>query len=220
MTPERLARLDTVLARRQPDLTVLAENLHKPRNFSAIIRTCDAVGIHEVNVVPGGVRPRRHWHTSSGTEKWVELCIHDDISSAAKSLKKKGMQLVAAHLSDSASHFRDIDYTVPTALMLGTELFGVSEQALQLADHQISIPMEGMSQSLNVSVACALVLYEAHKQRSDAGHYELTRLPGETRDRMRFEWLHPRVAAFCREKKHPYPSLDEDGNITGVVPRG
>ncbi|NNL95555.1 MAG: tRNA (guanosine(18)-2'-O)-methyltransferase TrmH [Xanthomonadales bacterium] len=220
MTPERLARLDRVLARRQPDLTILAENLHKPRNFSAVIRTCDAVGIHEVNVVPGEFHPRRHWHTSSGSEKWVELRIHKDIGSAAECLKAEGMQLVAAHPSDTALHYRDVDYTRPTALMLGTELFGVSDQALQHADSQISIPMEGMSQSLNVSVACALVLYEAHQQRRKAGMYREARLDIATRDRLRFEWLHPQVAAFCRQKDHPYPSLDEAGNITGPVPRG
>ena len=220
MTPERLARLHRVLGRRQPDLTILAENLHKPRNFSAIMRTCDAVGIYEANVVPGGVRPRRHWHTSSGTEKWVELRFHDSISAAARTLKKEGMQLVAAHLSDAAADYREVDYTIPTALMLGTELFGVSEDALRLADRQIGIPMEGMSQSLNVSVACALVLYEAHRQRSDRGMYEVSRLPVEIRERLRFEWLHPRVAAFCREKGHPYPPLDDAGNIAGEVPRG
>jgi len=220
MTPERLARLDRVLACRQPDLTILAENLHKPRNFSAIIRTCDAVGIHEVNVVPGEFHPRRHWHTSSGSEKWVELRVHSDIESAAGTLKTEGMQLVAAHLSDRALHYREVDYTRPTALMLGTELFGVSVRALKHADFQICIPMEGMSQSLNVSVACALVLYEAHQQRSQAGMYEEARLDVTTRDKLRFEWLHPQVAAFCRQKDHPYPPLDAEGNICGPVPRG
>jgi tRNA (guanosine-2'-O-)-methyltransferase len=219
MTPDRRQKLDEVLDRRQPDLTVLAENLHKPRNFSAIIRTCDAVGIHEVHVVPGDFHPRRHWHTSSGTEKWMGLCVHDSVAEAAAALKSRGFSLVAAHLSDEALDFREIDYTVPTVLLLGTELFGVSEHALEHVDRQIFIPMEGMSQSLNVSVAAAMVLYEAQRQRRLAGMYDRCRLDRETRDRLRFEWLHPQVAQFCRERGLQYPVLDEEGEVIGPLPR-
>jgi tRNA (guanosine-2'-O-)-methyltransferase len=220
MTPDRLAKLDRVLDCRQPDLTVLAENLHKPRNFSAVIRTCDAVGIHEVNVVPGAFHPRRPWHTSSGTEKWMGVQTHETIGEAVSSLKSRGFRLVAAHLSDQASDFRDVDYTQPTALLIGTELFGVSDDALQYVDRQISIPMQGMSQSLNVSVAAAIVLYEAQRQRQIAGMYQESRLDEATRERLRFEWLHPLVAEFCQERDLDYPSLDEEGEVSGVLPRG
>ncbi|MDX1459603.1 MAG: tRNA (guanosine(18)-2'-O)-methyltransferase TrmH [Xanthomonadales bacterium] len=218
MTPERLARVDQVLARRQPDLTVLAENLDKPRNFSAIIRSCDAVGIWRVNLVPGEARPRRHWHTSSGSEKWVERRDFDSIEAAVDRLRSEGFSILAAHLSPAARDFRSMDYTRPTALMFGTELFGVSDRALQLADAQIHIPMEGMTQSLNVSVACALVLYEAQRQREAAGMYDDPRLAEEVRVRLRFEWLHPKVAAFCRGRGLAYPPLREDGEISGPLP--
>jgi tRNA (guanosine-2'-O-)-methyltransferase len=213
MTPERLEKLEGVLSRRQPDLTILAENLHKPRNFSALIRTCDAVGIHEVNVVPGKFHPKRHWHTSSGTEKWIWLQTHDSVPQAASALKKRGFRLVAAHLSDQACDFREVDYTLPTVLFLGTELFGVSEQALDCVDQQISIPMQGMSQSLNVSVAAAIVLYEVQRQRQAAGMYDECRLDPDDHLKLRFEWLHPVVAKFCRERDLGYPTLDEHGDI-------
>ena len=213
MTPDRLEKLDGVLWRRQPDLTILAENLHKPRNFSALIRTCDAVGIHEVNVVPGEFHPRRHWHTSSGTEKWMGLRTHDSMSAAAAFLKSRGFRLVAAHLSDQACDFREVDYTGPTALLLGTELFGVSDKALKYVDQQISIPMQGMSQSLNVSVAASIVLYEAQRQRQLAGMYDSSRLDLETLNHLRFEWLHPRLAEYCRERDLRYPALDEKGDL-------
>lgn len=219
MTPERRARLDAVLDRRQPDLTILAENLHKPRNFSALIRTCDAVGIQWVHAVPGETHPRRHWHTSQGAEKWVELECHRSTEAACASLRGAGFQLVAAHLDDDAIDYREVDYTQPTALLLGTELFGVSDMALREADHLISIPMAGMSQSLNVSVACAVVLYEAQRQRQRAGLYDGPRLAPEEHARLRFEWLHPKLARFCRERDLAYPELDADGELVGTLPR-
>lgn len=116
--------------------------------------------------------------------------------------------------------YREVDYTQPTALLLGTELFGVSEAALEFADRRVMIPMEGMTQSLNVSVACSLVLYEAQRQRSAAGMYDLPRLDAETRERLRFEWLHPKLAAFCRARDLPYPKLDREGELAEDMPRG
>ncbi len=220
MTPERRQRLDAVLSRRQPDLTILAENLHKPRNFSALIRTCDAVGIQDVHAVPGETNPRRHWHTSQGAEKWVELHCHESTGHACDWLRQRGFQLVAAHLSESACDYREVDYTKPTALLIGTERFGVSERALQQADRLISIPMVGMSQSLNVSVACAIVLYEAQRQRQAAGQYDRSRMDPRTRQRLRFEWLHPKLARFCQERGLAYPALDEAGNLLDTLPRG
>jgi tRNA (guanosine-2'-O-)-methyltransferase len=209
-----------VLSLRQPDLTVVAENLHKPRNFSAVIRTCDAVGIQQVHVIPGETTPRRHWHTSQGAEKWVEVRRHESVRAAADWLKDRGFQLVAAHLSPAAADFRTVDYTVPTALVIGTELFGVSDAALELSDVQIGIPMMGMSQSLNVSVACALVLYEAQRQRRSAGLYDECRLDRQTHHRLRFEWLHPKLAHYCRERGLEYPALDEQGELLEEIPRG
>jgi tRNA (guanosine-2'-O-)-methyltransferase len=208
-----------VLSRRQPDLTVLAENLHKPRNFSAVIRTCDSVGINNVHVVPGEQRPRRHWHTSQGAEKWIEVIVHENTAAACMWLKGRDFQLIAAHISPDALTYREVDYTRPTALVIGTEAFGVSDEALAHVDHQIRIPMMGMSQSLNVSVACAIVLYEAQRQRQAAGLYETSRLDKATRHRLRFEWLHPKLAEFCRQRGLEYPALDEDGDLLEDIPR-
>ena len=220
MTDQRRAKIEAVLANRQPDLTVLAEHLHKPRNLSAIVRTCDAVGINEVHAVPGEEGLAIHWKTSQGAEKWMKVRAHEDLSSACSFLRNSGFQLVAAHLSESAADYRDLDYTVPTALVVGTELFGVSEQALALADQQVRIPMKGMTQSLNVSVACAVVLYEAMRQREIAGMYGRLRLDHATLDPQRFEWLHPIVARYCRERNLDYPELDDAGEIIGELPRG
>jgi len=209
-----------VLQRRQPDLTVLAESLHKPRNFSAIVRTCDAVGINELHALPGEAGLGTYWKTSQGAEKWVKVRTHETLEAACALLKEQGFQLVAAHLSDEAADYRELDYTRPTALVVGTELFGVSEAALAQADQQVKIPMMGVTQSLNVSVACAIVLYEALRQRQATGMYGQNRLDDSLLSKQRFEWLHPRVTEFCRQRGLEYPEMDEDGNIIGNFPRG
>lgn len=219
MTQRRRQKIDSILARRQPDLTVLAENLHKPRNLSAIVRTCDAVGINELHAVPGEEGLAIHWNTSQGAEKWVHVQPHEDLASACGYLRERGFRLVLAHPSEQASDFREVDYTVPTALVVGTELFGVSEAALAESDEQVTIPMKGMTQSLNVSVACAIVLFEAMRQREAAGMYESPRLDSETLAVQRFEWMHPVLAQFCRERGLHYPELDAEGNVVGELPR-
>ena len=219
MTSERCTKLDAVLAKRQPDLTVFAENLHKPRNFSAMVRDCDAVGINEMHVLPREEDVRKHWRTSQGAEKWMRIRTHNSSESACAYLKSQGFQLIAAHLSDTAVDFRDVDYTRPIALVLGTELFGVSDTTLSFVDRQISIPMMGVAQSLNVSVACAVVLYEAQHQRQAAGMYDHCRLDEETLAQQRFEWLHPVLADYCQRHGLDYPTLDTSGDLAEPMPR-
>ena len=219
MTTERFTRLDEVLAQRQPDLTVFAENLHKPRNFSAMVRSCDAVGINEMHVLPGEDNLRTHWNTSQGAEKWMRIRTHRNHEEACKYLKSNGFNLVAAHLSKEAVDYRDIDYTQPTALVLGTELFGINEKTLFFVDQQINIPMMGVTQSLNVSVACAVVLYEAQRQRQAAGMYDQCRLDQETLARQRFEWLHPVLSDYCQRHQLEYPALDDAGDLAEPMPK-
>ena len=219
VTPERVQRLDAVLALRQPDLTVFAENLHKPRNWSAMVRNCDAVGINEMHVLPGENNIRTHWNTSQGAEKWMCIRTHKSTRAACEHLKSNNFQLLAAHLSDTAIDYREVDYTQPTALVLGTELFGVSDTTLSFVDRQINIPMMGVAQSLNVSVACAIVLYEAQRQRQAVGMYAQCRLDPDTLARQRFEWLHPILTEYCQRHGLEYPALDEEGDLAEPMPR-
>ena len=219
MTPERVARLDSVLARRQPDLTVFAENLHKPKNFSAMVRNCDAAGINEMHVLPRDSNLRKHWRTSQGAEKWMYMKTHSNAEEACAFLKSRGFYLVAAHLSEDAVDYKNVDYTQPIAIVLGTELFGVSETTLSYVDQQINIPMMGVAQSLNVSVACAIVLYEAQRQRQAAGMYDHCRLDEQSLARQRFEWLHPVLTDYCQRHGLEYPALDESGDLAEPMPR-
>ena len=219
MSDRRRARLDAVLARRQPDLTVFAENLHKTRNFSAMVRTCDAVGINEVHVFQEEQGLRRHWNTSQGAEKWLRVHTHESPASACGHLQDAGFRLVAAHLDETAVDYREVDYTQPVALVLGTELFGVSEATLSMCDIQVKVPMMGVTQSLNVSVACAIVLFEALKQRQAAGLYDHCRLDEDELARQRFEWLHPVLADYCNRHGLTYPALDDEGELAEPMPR-
>jgi len=221
MLPRRFHRLRAVLDRRQPDLTVLLDQVHKPFNLSAVLRSCDAAGVFEAHaVVPERpVRPARA--IARGTHKWVELVSHDTTQEAAAHLKARGFRIWAAHPAPDAVHYQNVDYTRPTAVMLGQEKDGVTAAGLECSDGRLVIPMEGMVQSLNVSVAAALILYEARRQRAAAGLYEGgPRIDRELYRRKLFEWAYPELARMCQEKGAAYPELGEDGEILGEVPRG
>lgn len=172
MTPERRQRIIDIACRRQPDLTVFMERLHKPHNLAAVLRTCDATGIMHVHAVPGEHGLPAMNNTAQGAQRWVGLTRHPDTRTGLEALQAEGFTCIAAHFSERALDFRDVDYTGPTALVLGTEKFGISEEAASMCDQHVVIPMHGMTQSLNVSVACALILYEAERQRRAAGRYD------------------------------------------------
>ncbi|AWB66809.1 tRNA (guanosine(18)-2'-O)-methyltransferase TrmH [Saccharobesus litoralis] len=213
MISNRIARINQLLDKRQPDLTVCMENVHKPHNLSAVVRTADAVGVHRVHAIWSRNNAHLGNSTASGSQKWVDVANHYSLDDALQTLKSENMQILATHLSDESVDYREIDYTKPTAIMLGTEKFGISEQAIAAADHCIVIPMVGMVQSLNVSVANALVLYEAQRQRQAAGMYDTPRLAKAERDRVLFEGGHPIFAQACIRKGLPYPAIDENGEI-------
>jgi len=213
MNPDRFARLRSALARRQPDLTVLMDRVSKSHNFSAILRNCDAVGVLDAHVVPPLWGLDLHHGSSGGTRKWIYVHRHSDATNAVARLKEEGFSLVAAHPAQDSVDFREVDYTVPTAIVMGAERFGVSEECLELADARVNIPMAGMVHSLNVSVATSLLLFEAMRQRDAAGMYDETRLDDEDFERRLFEWAYPSVASGCRRTGRPYPALDEEGEI-------
>jgi tRNA (guanosine-2'-O-)-methyltransferase len=213
MHPDRFDRLKSVLARRQPDLTVLMDQVNKGRNFSAILRSCDAVGALEAHAVSPDGGLDVHHATSGGTKKWVAVREHEDVPTAIGHLRSAGFSVLAAHVDPGARDYRDVDFTVPTAIVLGAELVGVSAETLRLADGLVSIPMMGMVESLNVSIAAALILYEARRQREAAGMYDTPRVSREQAGRILFEWAYPRVAAIYRREGRPYPPLGSDGEI-------
>ena len=204
-----------MLATRQPDLTVCLEQVHKPHNVSAIIRTADAVGVHQVHAVWPTTRMRTLVSSAAGSNSWVNVQTHRTIGDAVTHLKGQGMQILATNLSARAVDFREVDYTRPTCVLLGQEKTGITEEALALADQDIIIPMIGMVQSLNVSVASALILYEAQRQRQNAGLYrrEHSMLDQEEQQRLLFEGGYPVLANVAKRKRLPRPHIDEQGQV-------
>ena len=213
MTPERFARMRRVLEGRQPDLTVLMDGVHKPYNLSAVARSCDAVGVLEVHAVPAEDPRPLNRQVSAGTAKWIPMRVYESTESATAELRRQGFSLVAAHTDPAAVDFREIDFTRPTAIVVGSELHGLSDATLAQVDHTVFVPMVGMVRSLNVSVAAAILLYEAQRQRQDAGMYATPRLEPDRLESLLIEWAHPEIARSCRAAGLPYPTLEADGEV-------
>ncbi|PHR84100.1 MAG: tRNA (guanosine(18)-2'-O)-methyltransferase TrmH [Colwellia sp.] len=213
MTPKRLERINTMLDKRQPDLTVCMEGIHKSHNLAAVVRTCDAIGVSDVHAVWKSEETEVRGGSAAGSQNWIDVHNYHKTADAIAAMKAQGMQILVTNLSDTAIDFREIDYTKPTAIILGQEKFGASDIALALADQDIVVPMVGMVQSLNVSVACSVVLYEAQRQRQLAGMYDKPMLSHERRQRTLFEGGHPIFAEACQRKGLPYPVIDEEGQI-------
>lgn len=220
MTPARYARLRAILDRRQPDLTVLMDGLKKPHNVSAVIRSCDAVGVPEIHAVSDAPSFRTRRASAGGTGRYVGVRLHASTGDAISHLSGKGFRVLAAHLTPDARDFRSVDYTLPTAILLGTEKEGVSEKTATAVDGSIVIPIMGAVESLNVSVAAAIILYEAQRQRAAARLYDTPRLDEATCQKLLFEWGYKRLAAYCRRKQVPYPRIGPEGEILDQIPRG
>ena len=162
----RVEKIMSVLRRRQSDLSVVLENIHDPHNVSAIFRSCDAVGVLAVELVYTHEKfPAIGKKSSSSAYKWVNHRNHRSIEECYGALREQGRTIYASRLSDDAVPLYDLDMTSNTAVVFGNEHRGVSGQASRLADANFQIPMMGMIQSLNVSVAAAVCLYEALRQR-------------------------------------------------------
>ena len=213
MTPERFRKLKSILAQRQPDLTVFADGVHKAHNVSAILRTCDAVGIETMHAVAADGELRSHHMMSGGSQRWVDVEIHPSARAGMTALRSDGWLLAVADTRSDAHDYRDVDYTRKIAIVLGAELDGPTAYARENADLAIAIPMHGLVESLNVSVAAAVVLFEAERQRKLAGLYDECRLERGHMAGKLFEWAHPDIARRCREKGLPYPALTEDGDL-------
>ncbi len=178
ITPERAARIEGVLSKRQPTLTVVFENVHDAHNISAVIRSCDAVGILEVHGIYSGrqVFPQLGEKSSASARKWVDVHLHSSVDACYEVLRQKGFAIYTTHMSAEAISLYRLDLTAPIALVFGNEHDGVSNEARSKADGNFLIPQVGMIQSLNISVACAVSLYEAFRQREAVGMYDTPQL--------------------------------------------
>jgi len=174
MTPKRANKFKTVIKKKQPNLTVVMENVHDPHNISAVLRSCDAVGIKDVHIIytDPNLRRRLGEKSSASAKKWIDVHYYDNIEDCFNLLKQQEKQIFTTHLSNNAKNIYQMDFSGKVALVFGNEKDGVSNEAVALADGNFIIPQVGMIESLNISVACAVSLYEAFRQKQQAGHYQ------------------------------------------------
>ncbi|AGW14569.1 TrmH family RNA methyltransferase [Megalodesulfovibrio gigas] len=189
ITPERAAKVRRVATARQHDLTLVLANIHDPHNVSAVYRSCDAFGVSTVHLYYTDTAfPVLGRKTSASARKWVETQRHADAGAMVAGLHTQGMQVLCTACSEKARPLTDYDFTRPTAIILGNEHRGADPELQALAHDELYIPMMGMVQSLNVSVAAAIILYEAWRQRMAKGMYDASSLDDEALERLVQTW--------------------------------
>ena len=190
MTPERIERLTSVLNKRQPDLTVLLENVSDPHNISAVMRTADAVGLQDIYILNTKIAAHKKWgaKSSSSAAKWLTIHQFTNADECFAELRKYYKKIYTTHLSSDAVGLHELNLTEPVCLVFGNEHSGISEGIIARADGNFIIPQVGIIKSLNISVACAVCLYEAYRQKNAAGHYAAPKLEGDKLNALRNEW--------------------------------
>lgn len=180
-TEERTEKIEKVMQKRHKDFTIVAENITDEHNISAVFRSCDAVGILEAHIVYDGSKPlpKLAERSSASARKWVDAKYYDNIDDCYAELRKQGKKIYTTHLDKDSKSLYDLDLTEPFAIVVGNEHSGVTDRAVELADANVLIPQVGMIQSLNISVACAVSIYEAFRQRLKAGKFDNIGLPEE-----------------------------------------
>jgi tRNA (guanosine-2'-O-)-methyltransferase len=190
MTPERSKRLNEVLSKRQPGLTILLENVQDPHNISAVMRTCDAVGIQDIYILNSQIPQHKKWgaRSSSSAVKWLSIHQFTDTKACFEALRKNFDKIYTTHLSTDAVGMYELDFTQKIALVFGNEHGGVSEETIALSDGNFIIPQVGIIQSLNISVACAVTVYEAFRQKNIKGHFNSPQLSLDRFNSLKSEW--------------------------------
>lgn len=190
MTKERSEKLLRVLSKRQCNLTVVMENVQDPHNISAVMRTCDAVGIQDIYILNTKIPRHKKFgaKSSSSALKWLTIHQYDNNEECFAALRKNYNKILTTHLSSDAIGLHEIDFTDSIALVFGNEHEGVTEEVRTLADGNFIIPQMGIIQSLNISVACAVTIYEALRQKANAGHYSNISLPKDRMETLMNEW--------------------------------
>ncbi len=193
MTPERKEKLTNVLNKRQNDITVVLENVFDPHNISAVMRSCDAIGLQDIYILNTKIPRHKKWgaKSSSSAAKWLTIHQFDNAEECFLSLRKKYSTILTTHLSGDAVDLYSVDLAKSIALVFGNEHSGVSDEIRTLADGNFVIPQVGIIRSLNISVACAVTLYEAFRQKTIAGHYNQQKLTDVQYRDLFSEWATP-----------------------------
>lgn len=189
LTERRLNRLKKALIQRQFTLGVAIENVHDPHNVSAVFRTCDAVGVPKVSLIYTIEKfPKISKVTSASAFKWVDKQHHNSVKECFDEYKKQGFKIYSSLLDENSVSLYDIDFTEKCLVVFGNEGRGISEEVIDQSDKTFYIPMRGMVQSLNISVAAAVTLYEIQRQRLLKGLYDETSLSEEEFENLFDNW--------------------------------
>jgi tRNA (guanosine-2'-O-)-methyltransferase len=182
--------MESVMDRRQPDLTVLLENVFDPHNIAAVLRTCDAVGIMEAYAITDRIPHRKAWgfRSSRSASKWVTLHHYENRRQCLEVVRAKYGRLLGAGIGEGGSSLYDVRFSDSLALVFGNEKYGLSEEMMNECDGFFEIPQMGMIHSLNISVACAVTLYEAMRQRMLTGVYDRPSLDSKARQDLFSAW--------------------------------
>ena len=166
-TEQRVNKLKNILEKRQKSITIVMENIADQHNFSACLRSCDAVGILNVCLLyhSGQNLPILNKTSSASASKWINIKKYTSVEDCFNELHNEGKKIYTTHLSEQSISLYDLDLTQDIAMVFGNEHSGVSDKAVKLADGNFLIPQIGVIQSLNISVACAVSLFEAFRQR-------------------------------------------------------
>jgi len=194
MTPERLERITEVLKFRQGNIAVVMENVQDPHNISAVMRTCDAVGIQDIYVLNTKIARHKKFgeKSSSSAQKWLTIHQFESLPVCVAKLKERYSNIFCTHLNAQAIDLHEMDFTASMALVFGNEHEGVSEEMRACCNGNFIIPQLGMIQSLNISVACAVTIYEAFRQKKNAGHYQIPFTHPEL-SQIKEQWISPDI---------------------------
>jgi len=173
MAAKRRTRIEGALEHRLGSVVAVMEAIHRRHNASAIIRSCEAFGVHEVHMVIGSFRPSKG--ASRGAERWLNVRRFATIDESIADLKARGFRIYVADLAEDAHSPDSVPVDGPVAIVFGAELVGISDEARALADGAIQVPMRGLTESLNVSAAAACSLYRlAERRRAHVGGGDLS----------------------------------------------
>jgi tRNA (guanosine-2'-O-)-methyltransferase len=164
LSAERQARIAAVAAARTRTIVPVAEGLYDRGNVSAVVRSAEGLGYQAVHVIDNSKHFKEARRVTQGAEKWTDIFEWQDTAPCVAALRAQGYRIAVAHLHDAVP-LRELDATVPTALVFGNEHAGPSPEMLAAADLRVIVPMSGFTQSFNISVAAAICLYGLREQR-------------------------------------------------------
>ena len=194
ITPNRCRIFKSVLSQRTRHFTVALEDLYQMHNVSAVIRSCDVFGLQDVHIIQQKYDPKLSSKIARGAEKWLDIHRYNNTKASIKSLKEKGYQIVATTPHTNDVILPDFDISKPSAFFFGVEKAGLSDIVMQEADAYLKIPMYGFTESLNISVAAALIMHSVSERLH---HSDINwQLSAQEQEKIYMKWLEKSIKSI------------------------